>query len=174
VPLKNACVLCFQQSPCDSAGPEVDVSPPLLADRPLDRDVRDLDPAARGEGPVHSAKTASLSGRRSITPFEMTTSKASSTNGSASTSPSTNSTFVLLIVSALARALASICGVMSMPVTCPAEPTICAAISESVPAPEPRSSTRSPGRSRPSANGFATPAKDSAALSGTFASRSGG
>src|SRR5215831_16652229 len=62
-------------------------------------------------------------------------------------------------------ALASICGVMSMPMTLPSLPTIWAATSESVPAPEPRSSTRSPGASRPSENGLAMPAKDSAAPS---------
>src|SRR6266542_5236148 len=42
-------VLCFQQSAGNSAGPEVDVAAPLLADRVLDRDVGDLNPAARRE-----------------------------------------------------------------------------------------------------------------------------
>jgi hypothetical protein len=40
--------------------------------------------------------------------------------------------------------LVNISGVMSIPVTRPSSPTIWAAMSESVPAPAPRSSTRSP------------------------------
>ena len=70
------------------------------------------------------AKTASLSGMTSMTPFEMTTSKLSSGNGSASASPSTNSTFSMPISAAAPRAFASISGVMSTPVTCPSGPTI--------------------------------------------------
>ena len=46
VPLEELCVLCFQQSPGDSAGPEVDVAFAFLADGLLDCDVRDLEPAA--------------------------------------------------------------------------------------------------------------------------------
>ncbi len=42
-------VLCFQQSPGYSAGPEIDVSPAFLADGRLDRHVGDLDPTARAE-----------------------------------------------------------------------------------------------------------------------------
>jgi hypothetical protein len=38
---------CLQQGTGDSAGPEIDVAAALLADRPLDRDVGDLQPAAR-------------------------------------------------------------------------------------------------------------------------------
>src|SRR6266511_2279632 len=49
VPLQNLPVLCFQQSPGNSTGPEIDVSPPLLAHRLLNRDVCDLDPPARLE-----------------------------------------------------------------------------------------------------------------------------
>jgi hypothetical protein len=46
VPFEELCVLCFQQSSGDSAGPEVDVPAPFLAHRLLDRDVRDLEPPA--------------------------------------------------------------------------------------------------------------------------------
>ena len=46
VPLEDLCVLCFQQSSGDSAGPEVNVPSPFLAHRLLDGDVRDLEPAA--------------------------------------------------------------------------------------------------------------------------------
>jgi hypothetical protein len=41
--------MAFQQRPGDSAGPEVDVASPLLADRLLDRHVGDLEPAAGAE-----------------------------------------------------------------------------------------------------------------------------
>jgi hypothetical protein len=50
-----------------------------------------------------SAKTASLSGIRSITPFEITTSKLVFGNGSCSASLSTNSTFAAAISAAAAR-----------------------------------------------------------------------
>ena len=76
--------------------------------------------------------------------------------------------------SAARRAFANISGVMSMPVTEPSGPIICAATSESIPAPQPMSSTRSPACSEPSENGLATPANDSAAVSGTRASSAGG
>jgi hypothetical protein len=56
---------------------------------------------------------------------------------------------------------------MSMPITCPAGPTWAAATKESNPPPEPTSTTFSPGDSRRSENGFATPAKDSTAWSGS-------
>src|SRR5262249_16597295 len=46
-------VRCFQQRSSNSPCPEVDVAPPLVADRVLDRDVGDLDPAA---GREHAAE----------------------------------------------------------------------------------------------------------------------
>ena len=49
VSLQKLCVLCFQQSAGNSAGPEVDVALALLAHRLLDRDVGELDAAARAE-----------------------------------------------------------------------------------------------------------------------------
>jgi hypothetical protein len=45
--LEELRVLCLQQSPGYSAGPEVDVAPPFLTHRVLDRHVRDLNPATR-------------------------------------------------------------------------------------------------------------------------------
>jgi len=47
-------VLCFQQSPGYSAGPEIDVAPAFLADRLLDRHVGELDPSA---WPEHAKKS---------------------------------------------------------------------------------------------------------------------
>jgi len=46
VPFESGCVLCFQQSTGDSAGPEVDVALAFLADGLLDGHIGDLDPAA--------------------------------------------------------------------------------------------------------------------------------
>ena len=80
-----------------------------------------------------------------MTPFEMTTSKLSPSKGSDSTSPSTNSTFV---DAHLRGCRAGLCEHLWGHVDArdgPSGPTICAATSESMPAPEPRSSTRSPG-----------------------------
>ena len=62
-------------------------------------------------------------------------------------------------LAALARARSSIAAVMSTPIARPSGPVICAAISRSVPAPQPRSSTTCPGSMRPSVQWFATPAK---------------
>jgi len=54
--LENRCVLCVQQSPGDSAGPEVDVAPSLVRDRPLDRHIGDLEPSSWDEYPVDLAE----------------------------------------------------------------------------------------------------------------------
>ena len=51
VPLECRCVLSIQESPGDSAGPEVDVATALLADRRLDRDVRQLNAATWAQHP---------------------------------------------------------------------------------------------------------------------------
>jgi hypothetical protein len=48
---KDLRVLCFQQRAGNSARPEIDVAPAFLAHGALDREVRDLDPAARAENP---------------------------------------------------------------------------------------------------------------------------
>src|SRR5205085_3172095 len=49
VALQDLRVLCFQQSAGNSACPEVDVALALLAHRLLDRDVGELESAARAE-----------------------------------------------------------------------------------------------------------------------------
>ena len=64
--------------------------------------------------------------------------------------------------------------VMSTPIARPAGPVICAAMSRSVPAPHPRSSTTDPGSIRPSSQWLATPAKLSTVASGTRASSGSG
>jgi hypothetical protein len=46
VPLQNLRVLCFQQSAGNSAGPEINISPTLFADRLLDGHVGDLHPSS--------------------------------------------------------------------------------------------------------------------------------
>ena len=46
VPFEPCCVLCLQQSPGNSAGPQVDVPPAFFADGLLDRHVGDLDATA--------------------------------------------------------------------------------------------------------------------------------
>ena len=63
---------------------------------------------------------------------------------------------------------------MSTPMTRPAGPVIWAAISRSVPAPQPRSSTTAPGSMRPSVQWLATPAKLSTVASGTRESSGSG
>ena len=73
---------------------------------------------------------------------------------------------------AVDRAFASISSVKSTPTTAPDEPTWAAARKESNPAPEPTSTTLSPGSSALSEKGLATPAKDSTASSGRGSTRS--
>ena len=46
VSLQNLRVLCFQQSAGNSAGPEINISPTLFADRLLDGHVGDLHPSS--------------------------------------------------------------------------------------------------------------------------------
>ena len=104
-----------------------------------------------------SARTRGRSAERFSTQLEMTTSTLPSRTGSASISPRRNSTLVKPPVAALARARSTISGVMSIPMTRPAGPTRSAARKQSKPAPEPRSSTVSPGVSDASATGLPQP-----------------
>jgi hypothetical protein len=62
---------------------------------------------------------------------------------------------------------------MSIPVTWPVFADHLRGDERVGPAPEPRSSTRSPGAIRPSCHGLATPANEPTAVSGTFASSAG-
>ena len=55
---------------------------------------------------------------------------------------------------------------MSTPITRPSGPTFLAAIRLSIPAPQPTSTTLSPGRNSPRLKGFPVPAKDSMEASG--------
>ena len=93
-----------------------------------------------------SEKTRSLRGDRLTTPFEMTASKLASAKGSSSMWACTSSTWANPASSRRRPALASCSSVMSTPATRPASPTSTAAQNRSVPDPEPRSSTASPGR----------------------------
>ena len=94
-----------------------------------------------------------------MTQLEMTTSKESLGRGMDSISPLTNSTLATPRAAWFLRASSSISGVMSSPVTRPASPTCCAARKQSMPPPEPRSSTLSPGWSPARAVGLPHPAE---------------
>ena len=78
-------------------------------------------PAAEGQDPAVRQKPSfskvELDTVEIMTPFEITTSKLASGNGSCSASLSTNSTFATFISAAAARAFVNISGVMSIPVT---------------------------------------------------------
>jgi hypothetical protein len=82
-----------------------------------------------------------------ITPLEITTSKLASGNGRSSMLASTKSTCANPSRSRNPAALVSCSAVKSTPTTLPAGPTWTAAQNTSVPEPEPRSSTVSPGAS---------------------------
>jgi len=127
----------------------------------VDDDVGDLQPSARSQHTVVSLRRPPpCSGTRSITPLERTTS-----TDPASTGYRLDQSLVQLDVVEphLARARACRARASSRSCRCrrrdPAVPTISAAISRSVPAPHPRSSTVWPGSTRPSTQGLATPAK---------------
>ena len=92
-----------------------------------------------------SLNTTALSGTRLITQLLVMASTVPSSTGSFSSRPSRNSTFVTPAFAALRRARASISGVISTPMTLPVGPTVSEARKTSIPAPEPRSTTVSPG-----------------------------
>ena len=92
-----------------------------------------------------SRNTAGLSGARLMTQFEMITSTEASGSGSDSIRARWNSTFVTPALIALTFARPIISGVMSMPIALPVGPTFFAASSTSIPPPQPRSTTTSPG-----------------------------
>mmetsp|Transcript_8931 Transcript_8931/g.23139 ORF Transcript_8931/g.23139 Transcript_8931/m.23139 type:complete len:224 (+) Transcript_8931:684-1355(+) len=92
-----------------------------------------------------SAMTCCLSGERLMTQLEITTSTDPSPTGMCSISPSRNVTFCACSLPAFSRARETMSGVMSTPMTAPDGPTARPARSESKPAPEPRSTTTSPG-----------------------------
>ena len=133
---------------------------------------------ARPSGPSTrwiSEKTASLSGIRSMTPFEMTTSKLSSANGSA-----LDLALDELDVrdAALRGRRARLCEhlrshVDACDVALRARPSARRRASRCLRLSRGRAPVRR-ARARPSENGFATPAKDAPPPSGTRASRSGG
>ena len=92
-----------------------------------------------------SLKMRSFLGRRFRTQLLTTTSAVSFRTGMFSMSPSLNSTLSQPRFAALARALASICGEKSIPMTLPSAPVSARAMKQSFPAPDPRSMTVSPG-----------------------------
>ena len=171
---QQARVLPVEQRAGDSARPQVDALARVLGDLVVDDHIGDLQPPPGRRTRSISSRTASLSGTRSMTPLEMTTSTDASRSGSASTSASCSSMLARPMAPPLSRARASIAGVMSTPMTRPDGPVICAAMSRSVPAPQPRSSTTAPGSMPPSVQWFATPAKLSTVASGTRASSGSG
>src|SRR5439155_1626762 len=113
-----------------------------------------------------------LIGERLITPFEMTTSKAPSSKGRASMLASANSTWVNPSRSLRRVAFAICSSVKSTPITRPESPTWTAAQNTSVPEPEPRSSTLSPGASAARSRWYPTPANDASASAGIASSSS--
>ena len=106
-----------------------------------------------------SRKTASLSGDRQTTQLDMTTSTFASGSGIFSISPLTNSTLVMPRLAWFLRARFSMSSVMSRPVTWPSGPTCWDARKQSIPPPEPRSSTLSPAFRPARAVGLPQPAE---------------
>ena len=114
-----------------------------------------------------SASTRSLSPDRLMTQFEMITSTALSGSGMFSISPFRKCTLVRPLLRLFSSAKASIWSVMSRPKARPVGPTRLAESSTSMPPPEPRSSTVSPGCNCASAVGLPQPSDASKACSGT-------
>src|SRR5260370_12970756 len=111
--------------------------------------------------------TWSLSAERLITQFEMMTSTELSGRGICSISPLKNSTFSAPALRLLSFASASISSVMSRPYALPVAPTRLAESRTSMPPPEPRSRTTSPGFNFASAVGFPHPSEACSASPGT-------
>src|SRR5712692_4103458 len=114
-----------------------------------------------------SLSTRSLSPDRLITQFEMITSTELSGSGICSISPLRNSAFSTPALRWFSRARASISSVMSSPYAFPRGPTRRAERSTSMPPPDPRSSTVSPGFNSASAVGLPQPREAFRAVSGT-------
>ena len=114
-----------------------------------------------------SASTACLSPDRLTTQFEMITSTVFDGNGIDSMLPRRNSTLVAPARALFSLASASISSVMSRPYALPAGPTRRADSSTSMPPPEPRSSTISPGFRSARAVGLPHPSDASSAAAGT-------
>src|SRR6266404_1537847 len=114
-----------------------------------------------------SRNTWSLSPERLITQFEMITSTELSGNGICSISPRKNSTFSAPALRLFSSASASISCVMSSPYALPVGPTRLAESRTSIPPPEPRSRTTSPGFNFASAVGFPQPSEACSASPGT-------
>src|SRR6266540_3190134 len=114
-----------------------------------------------------SFSTRSLSPDKLITQFEMMTSTELSGSGMCSISPFRNFTLVKPLLRRLSSASASISSVMSRPYALPVGPTRFAESNTSMPPPEPRSSTVSPGFNSASAVGLPQPSEACNAVAGT-------
>src|SRR5258708_15777947 len=114
-----------------------------------------------------SRSTASLSAERLITQFEMITSTELSGNGMCSISPLKNSTFSAPALRLFSFASANISSVISRPYALPVGPTRLAESKTSMPPPEPRSRTTSPGFNLANAVGLPHPSEACSASSGT-------
>src|SRR5438876_1154304 len=104
-----------------------------------------------------------------MTQLEMMTSTLASGSGMLSISPLRNSTLATPAFRWFSRASASISSVMSSPYALPVGPTRLAESSTSMPPPEPRSSTTSPGLSWASAVGLPQPSEAATASAGSSA-----
>src|SRR6266481_1015178 len=113
-----------------------------------------------------SRNTASLLAERLITQFEMITSTELSGNGMCSISPLKNSTFSAPALRLFSFASASISSVMSNPYAFPVGPTRFAESKTSMPPPEPKSRTTSPGFNLASRVGFPQPSEACSASPG--------
>src|SRR5271157_5334645 len=115
-----------------------------------------------------SRSPRSLSAERLMTQLEIITSTELSDRGIFSISPLRNSTFSTPALRWFSRARASISSVMSSPYALPVGPTRCAESSTSMPPPEPRSRTVSPGLSSAKAVGLPQPSEAFTASSGIW------
>mmetsp|Transcript_9723 Transcript_9723/g.28734 ORF Transcript_9723/g.28734 Transcript_9723/m.28734 type:complete len:208 (-) Transcript_9723:369-992(-) len=109
-----------------------------------------------------SRYTCGFSGDRLMTQLEITQLATPSPTGRCSISPRRKETLATPSLRAVDRALASISGVMSTPMTWPVLPTCWAAMKQSMPAPLPRSTTTSPGCNAAAMSGLPQPRPRSA------------
>src|SRR6266852_3062464 len=114
-----------------------------------------------------SRSTRSLSAERLITQFEMITSTELSGSGIFSISPRKNSTFSAPALRLFSLASASISSVISSPYAFPVGPTRLAESKTSMPPPEPKSRTTSPGFNFAKAVGLPQPSEACSASPGT-------
>src|SRR5829696_7606686 len=165
---------CARQGTGNSPGPQVDVAQGALGHGTLDADVGDAHAPAEPQNPVDFPVDADLVGAEVDDPVGDHHVGPAIFHGQVLDHTLAKLHVLQLELVGEPTATREYLGVMSTPMTRPVGPTHSAARKVSMPAPEPRSTTCSPGCGWSQWKGLATPAKASQAASGSWSSGESG